>query len=316
MKNLNPNKILVTGNRGFFGTNFEQYIEREYPNVDLYGFDLKHGQDCRNYEQIEKAISGKLAVFHFAAFTHTDTSMRYPELFLNGNIKGTFNVLKACTKHKVKMVHISSSEVYGTLAKGWKLQSEEHPFQPASPYAVSKAACDLMCQTWHKVYGTDVVIVRPFNGYGFYQDRRKVMSKFIEKAEKGLPLQIYGDGSQKRDWTFAEDIVKGIWKAYQLPAGTIINLCSGKSYSILEIIDILRKIIKKRLKIEFVQPRHAEVQEMKGNPEKAKKLLRWKAEISLERGLEKTYRWLKENKPIAYLGGEPKTLRFVSNEGV
>lgn len=316
MKNLSHNKILVTGNRGFFGTNFEQYVEREYPEVDLYGFDLKHGQDCRNYEQVEKAVKGKSAVFHFAAFTHTDTSMRYPKLFLEGNPKGTLNILKACTKHKVRLINISSSEVYGTLKGGWQRESEEHPFGPASPYAASKVACDSMCQTWHKVHGTDVVIVRPFNGYGFYQDRRKVMSKYIERIEKGLPLQVYGEGNQKRDWIFAEEIVKGIWKAYQLlPAGEIINLCSGKNYSILEVIDLLRRITNKNIKIESIKPRYAEVQNMIGDNSKAKKLLDWETKIDLKEGLARTYRWLKENKPIAYLGGEPKTLRFISNEG-
>ncbi|MFH1841347.1 MAG: GDP-mannose 4,6-dehydratase [Candidatus Nealsonbacteria bacterium] len=315
MKNLSHNKILVTGNRGFFGTNFEQCIEREYPEIDLYGFDLKHAQDCRSYDQIEEAVKGKLAVFHFAAFTHTDTSIRYPELFLEGNIKGTLNILKACTKYKTKLIYISSSEVYGTLKEGWEKESENHPFNPASPYATSKASCDLMCQNWHKVYGTDVVIVRPFNGYGFYQDRRKVISKYIEWIEKGLPLQIYGTGSQRRDWTFAQDIVEGIWKTYQLPGGEIINLCSGKNYSILEVINLLRRITNKNNEIEFVDSRYGEVQNMIGDNSKAKRLLDWEPKIDLEEGLTKTYNWLKVNKPIAYLGGEPKTLRFISNEG-
>jgi len=315
MENSLHHKILVTGNRGFFGTNFEQHIEREHPEIDLFGFDLKHGQDCRNFGQIEKTIKGKSMVFHFAAFTHTDTSMRYPELFLEGNVKGTLNVLKACTQHKVKLIHISSSEVYGTLKEGWEKQSEEHPFGPASPYATSKVSCDLMCQNWHKMYGTDVVIVRPFNGYGFYQDRRKVMSKYIEWIEKGLPLQVYGDGRQKRDWIFAQELVEGIWRTRQLPAGEIINLCSGKNYSILEVIDLLKKITGQNIKIEFVKPRYAEVGNMIGDNSKAKKLLNWEPKIDLEEGLAKTYHWLKENKPIAYLGGEPKTLRFISNEG-
>ncbi|MDP3990745.1 MAG: GDP-mannose 4,6-dehydratase [Candidatus Nealsonbacteria bacterium] len=315
MENPSYKKILVTGNRGFFGTNFEQYIEREHPEIDLYGFDLKHGQDCRNYEQIEKAIKGKSLVFHFAAFTHTDTSMRYPELFMGANISGTLNVLKACTNHKVKLVYISSSEVYGTLKPGLEKQSEDHSFSPASPYATSKAACDLMCQNWYNMYGAEIVVVRPFNGYGFYQDRRKVMSKYIEYIEKGLPLQVYGSGAQKRDWTFAEEIVKGIWAARNLPAGEIINLCSGKNYSILDVINILKRITGRELNVEFIEPRYAEVGNMIGDASKAKRLLDWEAKIDLEEGLGKTYRWLKENKPIAYLGGEPKTLRFISNEG-
>ena len=128
-------------------------------------------------------------------------------------------------------------------------------------------------------------------------------------------MLVYGKGDQRRDWTFASEVAEGIWKAKELPAGEIINLCSGKNYSILEVIEILKKITGKDIKVESVQPRYAEVVNMIGDNSKAKKLLDWEPKIDLEEGLTKTYNWLKENKPIAYLGGEPKTLRFISNEG-
>lgn len=308
-------KVLITGMAGFFGTNFWQWLNRAHPQIDCHGFDLVYGQDCRDYSQVEKAVRDKDVVFHLAAFTHTDTSFRYPDMFLQGNILGTLNMLKACSKHRVKLVYISSSEVYGRLREGWKKESEDHPFNPASPYATSKAMCDLMCQNWHKSFGADVVIVRPFNGYGFYQDRRKMISKFVERIEKGLPIQIYGSGEQTRDWNFATDIVRGIWKAQELPAGEIINLCSGKDYSVLEIVKLLKEIVDSEVEVEHIESRHGEVERMIGDNTKVKKLLDWEPQVEIKEGLRKTYHWIKENKPIAYLGGEPKTLRFLPNEG-
>ncbi|HDD45190.1 MAG TPA: NAD-dependent epimerase/dehydratase family protein [Candidatus Desulfofervidus auxilii] len=303
-------KILITGLSGFFGQNFFQFLNREYPEHDLYGLDLVFGQDCRDYDIVDKAVRDKDLVISLASLTHTETSLHYPELFLNDNIKIAYNILKACTFHKVKLIFVSSSEVYGSLEPGWEKQSEDHPFKPCSPYALTKAYQDLMCQTWHRVYGTDVVIVRPFNTYGFFQDARKVISKFIDRILKNKPITIYGDGTQTRDWTFITDIIKGIWMAKDLPAGEIINLCSGKDYSILEIIELLKKITGKDIQIQYDKPRLGEVKRMIGDNTKAKNLLGWQPTISFEEGLEKTFNFIKEVGTPMYLGGEEKSLRY------
>ncbi len=310
----NHQKVLITGLAGFFGTNLFQYLGRYFPKVDVYGFDLVYGQDCRNHKQMEEAIIGKDLVINLAAFTHTDTSMRYPKLFIDNNINIVYNVLELCTKYKIKLIHISSSEVYGSLQKPFLKENEDHTFNPASPYALSKVQTDAMCQTWHRVYGTDVVIVRPFNGYGFYQDKRKVISKFIEKIIKEEAIQIYGSGEQRRDWLFIEDLVRGIWESRKLPAGEKINFCSGESHSINELLVELKEISKKDFKVDKSEARIEEVMNMVGDYSKAEKLLGWKPEVLWKEGLRRTYSWIKENKPICYLGGEPKTLRFTANE--
>lgn len=314
-------KILVTGMSGFIATNFFQYLNSTHPDHDVYGFDLAYNQDLRNPAHVESAVAGKDIVFHFGALTHIDSSIRDPKPFLDTNIQGTYNILQACTEFHAKMVQISSSEVYGTLRHDleYEIQDELYPLMGHSPYAFSKIAQDRMCYSWHRTYETDVRIVRPFNQYGPYQDIRKVIPKFIQQLLTGKPLTIYGDGKSKRDWVYVRDTVEAIWKSQQLPAGEVINICTGKNYTVIELIHLLEQITKKSgqiVKVQHTDERYGHVKELLGDPSYALKMLGWQPEIDFTAGLEKSYRWFTENGPIQYLGGDPKTTRYLANEGM
>lgn len=324
-------KVLVTGMSGFIPTNFFQFLNKNFRDkVDCYGFDLAHGQDLRNYESIERAIENVDLVFHFGALTHVDSSVKDPKPFLETNIWGTFNILQAATKYKVKVIQISSSEVYGMMEKDFEFQSEDrhplghlpHPLNAHSPYAFTKIAQERMCYAWWRTYGTDVRVVRPFNQYGVNQDIRKVIPKFMKQFVEGKPLTIYGGGRQRRDWVFVKDTCSGIWEARNLPAGEVINLCTGINYSILELVEMIKKTMPKEIQfksqiVEVVQTekRIGEVENTKGDPSKAEKLLGWKAITSLEEGLKQTWDWFVGSGGNFYLGGDPKTTKFLPNEG-
>jgi len=324
-------KVLVTGMSGFIPTNFFQYLNKEHrDDVDCYGFDIVHGQDLRSVGAIEKAVKEMDLVVHFGALTHVDSSIKDPQPFLETNIWGTFNVLQAATKHKVKVIQVSSSEVYGALEKEFEFQSEDrhplghfpHPLNAHSPYAFTKIAQERMCYAWWRTYGTDVRIVRPFNQYGVGQDIRKVIPKFMHQVVEGKPFTIYGGGQQKRDWVFVKDTCAGIWAAKDLPPGEVVNLCTGQSYSILELVELLKKTIPQEVEfrsqlvgVNKAGERLGEVENTKGDPSKAEKLMNWKAETSLEEGLKKTWEWFVGSGGNFYLGGDPKSTVFRANEG-
>lgn len=325
-------KVLVTGMSGFIPTNFFQFLNKNLrEEVDCYGFDLAHKQDLRDAQAVEDAVKRVDLVIHFGALTHVDSSINNPKPFLETNIWGTFNVLQAATKYKVKMIQISSSEVYGGLEKGFKFQSEDrhplghspHPLNAHSPYAFTKIAQERMCYAWWRTYRTDVRIVRPFNQYGIGQDIRKVIPKFMNMIKDGKPLTVYGGGKQRRDWVFAKDTCSGIWEARNLPAGEVLNLCTGKSYSILELIELLKRTIPETIQfrsqlvqVSQINPRLGEVEETVGDPSKAENLLNWKAETRLEEGLKQTWDWFLGSGGNFYLGGDdPKKTKFLANEG-
>lgn len=317
-------KVLITGMSGFIPTNFFQFlIKKADKNIECYGFDLLHEQDLRDARAVEEAVKNVDLVVHFGALTHVDSSIKDPRVFLETNIWGTFNVLQAATKHKIKVIQIASSEVYGALAKGFDFQSEDnhplnhkpHPLNAQSPYAFTKVAQERMCYAWRQTYGTDVRVVRPFNQYGAGQDIRKVIPKFMHQIVQGKPITVYGSGEAKRDWVFAEDTCSGIWASRNLPPGEVINLCGGKNYSVWEIIDFIKKTMpqgvhfrSKVVKVVRTNERVGEVYASKGDPSKAEKLLGWRAKTSMEEGLRKTWDWFVGSGGNFYLGGDPRTL--------
>ena len=305
-------RILCTGMSGFMAGRFFQYMAREHNDVTTIGFDRAHGQDLTNDYAVYSAIQGVDAVFHFGALTHIDTSITTPRPFVDTNVGGTLNVLEACTKAKVKLVQISSSEIYGSLtdeeyAAGVK-QSEAFRLNPQSPYAATKVAQDTMCTAWQHTYGTDVRVLRPFNQWGPGQDIRKMIPKFFKQVLTGEPVTVYGDGLSTRDWVWVDDFVEAVWKSLDLPAGTVVNVATGQSYSVLEVVEKIQKMLgrveSKVVLVNHVDDRWGYVKHLRGDGSRVEQLLGWKPTVGLDEGLPRLYEWLKTNGHVYYRGGE------------
>jgi dTDP-glucose 4,6-dehydratase len=312
-------KVLITGATGFIGTNLFQYLAREQDAADLWLYDKRYGQDIRDYDQLRAAVSGMDLVIHLAASTHVDNSIPNPLPFFWNNAEGTVQVLRAVTDEGCKMIYISSSEVYGSLADGYEEshtyreafaapstekfygQAEDHPLQPQSPYAAAKTAGDVACYAWWQTYNTDVVIVRPFNQYGPYQASEKAIPLFIDLAINGRPLPVYGDGGASRDWLYVQDTVSGIWAARNARSGEIYNLATGKDYSLLELTQIIRDVLGVKgytVHVTEVADRPGHVTRLLGDSRKALRDLGWQAQTTLPEGIAKTAEWLISNGKI------------------
>lgn len=272
-------KVLITGGSGFLGTNLYQYIRKIEPNVDVQVFDLSCGDDVRDYYQVEKAVIGCDLVIHAAAQTHVDFSLhnkREDQVnFLETNAGGTLNVIHACQKYNVKMIHISTSEVYGTNLFPGKPMNEAHPIlAQAGIYATSKACADLTARMATLTTNTNIVILRPFNFWGPGQSVEKLIPRMLYQGMNHKDLTIYGDGTQKRDYVYIQDVCEAIWRAKNLPSGTICNIASGKSVSIDWIAGIIMGLfIGTRRK--YVDKRPAEVKELRGDYSVLHKLTGW-----------------------------------------
>ena len=304
-------RILCTGMSGFMAGRFFQYLAREQPEVQVYGFDRAYGQDVRNQRSVEEAVKGMDVVFHFAALTHIDSSIAEPEPFMDTNVNGTLNLLQACTKRGVKLVQISSSEIYGSLTQaeyeaGMK-QDESFRLNPQSPYAASKVAQDVMCTAWHHTYGTDVRVLRPFNQWGPGQDIRKMIPKFFQQVMEGKPITVYGEGQSTRDWVWVDDFVEAVWKSVELPPGCVVNVATGVSYSVLEVIERIQKLVGKWSQVVLVHhtdEREGYVKHLRGDGSQIQSLLGWQPKMNLEEGLERLYEWIQTNGAVCYRGGE------------
>ena len=298
-----PPKILVTGSNGFLGTNFYQYMRVNHPEVECWCFDRVYRQDILNQKLVDEAIQGKTHVIHFAAETHVDNSISGPESFMTTNFIGTYNILEACKKHGAKLVFISTSEVYGSMAEGYTIQDETHPLNPQSPYAASKCAADRLCYSYFKTYGMPVVTVRPFNQFGNYQACEKAIPLFIDKAAQGLPLPVYGDGLASRDWLFVKDTVSGVWAAAEhLAPGEVVNLATAKTYTLIELVELIKKAVGRHdintVHVTATADRPGHVQTLIGSYAKAEKLMGWKPKYDLEEALKITADWYFANGKI------------------
>jgi dTDP-glucose 4,6-dehydratase len=328
-------KVLVTGASGFIGTNFFQFLAREQDAAGIWLFDKHYGQDIRDYDQLRQAVEGMDLVVNFAASTHVDNSIPNPLPFFWNNAEGVVQVLRAVTDEGCKLIHISSSEVYGSIAPGYidshteryifaptsgnlrvdergnfsspddydvfYGQAEDHPINPQSPYAAAKAAGDRACYAWWQTYNTDVVIVRPFNQYGPYQAAEKAIPFFIDLAINGKPLPVYGQGLASRDWLYVQDTVSGIWAARNAPAGEVYNLATGKDYTLVELTQIIRDVLGvKGYTVHTVATadRPGHVQRLLGDARKAHRELNWSAQVELPDGVLKTAEWLISNGKI------------------
>lgn len=307
-------KILITGGAGFVGSHLCDKYTREghtvlcldnfmngnltnvRPLLDYRNFKLIKG-DVRDFGLLEKLMPDVDVVFHLAAQIHVDRSYIEPKLTYDVNVMGTQNILEVARIHDVKKIIVAStSEVYGSAQ--YAPIDENHPLNAPHPYGASKIAADRMCYAYIHTYGMNINITRLFNLYG---PRQKdigyggVISIFTRRVLSNIPPIIYGDGLQKRDYTYISDAVK----AYDLilnhkePIKEPLNFGNGTEVSILDIANKIIDLCDKSgtLKPVHIEPRIGEVKRLIADATRAKNLLGWEPEYGLEEGLKSFVQW-------------------------
>lgn len=253
--------------------------------------------DIKDRELLSKLFENGFEIcIHLAATVNVQESIDNPEKYFKNNIIGTFNVLQECRKHNTKMVFASSALIYETAKEGQKIR-EDHPLNPSCPYTASKITGENLAISYYKTYNLPIVILRPFSVYGPYQrsdSEGGVVSIFINNKLKAEPLEVFGDGSQGRDFFYIEDCAEFIARACfcDKANGQIFNAGSGIE---IKIKNLAEKIADNKAELKFIKHHHphAEIMNMRADLSKAEKILEWRARISLEEGLDKTREWLK-----------------------
>ena len=310
-------KILITGGLGFIGSNFiikllkNEDIEITNVDAELYGSDHQNLSEIKNSDRynfvkgnisnkklMEEQISKCDAVVNFAAESHVDRSINDANPFLISNIRGAFTILDIITKQKKRMVQVSTDEVFGSLLND--TADEQTKFNPSSPYAATKAAAELLINSYVVTFQSDVVITRCTNNYGPRQFLEKLIPKTIILANKNFKIPIYGKGKNVRDWIYVDDHCDAVKMA-------LLNGKSGESYNIsanneVDNLTIVKKILKIMDKpeelIEFVEDRPGHDFRYSMSSEKISNDLGWKMKTSFEEGLEKTIQWYLDNPEI------------------
>jgi dTDP-glucose 4,6-dehydratase len=311
-------RILVAGGAGFIGSHFIHYQLEKYDdqiiNVDklTYAGNLDNLKDVEanpNYQfkqldicdikKIDQLMHrGVDYIVNFAAESHVDRSLEDPSVFVKTNVGGTQNLLDLALKFGVKnFVQISTDEVYGSLGEKGKF-TENSPLNPSSPYAASKAAADLLVNSYFKTYNLPVNISRCSNNFGPYQYPEKLIPLFIINALKNKKLPLYGDGSNIRDWIYVKDHCRAVDLVMRrAKKGEIYNIGADNPKSNLEVTKrILSFLSKSELLIKHVEDRRGHDYRYAVDSAKLKRELGWKAEYDFERSLQITLNWYLDHK--------------------
>lgn len=313
-------KLLITGGAGFIGSNFILYWLKKYPQDKIINLDkltyagnlenLKSIENNQNYQFIKGDICDKELVFeitknidlivHFAAESHVDRSILDPSPFVKTNVEGTYVLLEAAIKNKIKRFHhISTDEVFGALPLNSKEKfNEKSNYNPRSPYSASKAASDHLVRAYHITYGLPITISNCSNNFGPYQFPEKFIPLAITNILEGKKVPVYGDGLYVRDWLYVEDHCRAIDLILQ-------NGKIGETYFIggltndISNLEVIKKILKIMGKdenvIEFVKDRPGHDRRYAIDWSKINKELGWKPEHNFDEYLEMTIKWYKEN---------------------
>jgi dTDP-glucose 4,6-dehydratase len=312
-------RILVTGGAGFISSGFVHHLlaATPYEVVSLdaltYAGNLEnladvmaherlsfvHG-DIRDRDRVRSLVSEVDVIVNAAAESHVEKSIEEgASEFVTTNVEGTQILLDAIRETPVeRFILISSSEVYGTAE--YAPMDEEHPLNPRSPYAATKAGADRLAYSYFVTYGLPIVIVRPFNNYGPRQHPEKVVPRFITQALADRPLTIHGDGHASRDWLYVDDDAEAIEAVIAADldaiAGEVINVATGIDLSVAQIADAVLDLLGKPESLKsFVDERPGQVDRHIGSTAKAERLLGWQARTSFEEGLARTVEWYRLN---------------------
>ena len=309
-------KILVTGGSGFIGSNFIRLINRKYPPVKIVNLDeltyagnpdnLKDIEDNPNYNFVKGDIGdfnlmkevtkGVDVIFHFAAESHVDNSIKDPAIFTKTNVLGTHILLEAARINDIKkFVHISTDEVYGSIKEG--LFKENDPLKPNSPYSSSKAAAEMIVRSYDNTYGLPIIITRSSNNFGPYQHPEKLIPLFVTNLIEEKKVPLYGAGKNVRDWIYVIDNCEAIDFISKCgKRGEAYNIGGGNLITNLEITkQIFNEMGKGASYITYVKDRLGHDFRYALDCSKIIKL-GWKPRFNFETALKDTIKWYKENK--------------------
>jgi dTDP-glucose 4,6-dehydratase len=312
-------RILVTGGAGFISSNMIRYLldetAHEVVTMDALTYAgnlanladvLEHERlrfihgDIRDLADVTAALEGVDVIVNAAAESHVSKSIEQGGgEFVTTNVVGTQVLLDAMRERPIeRFILISSSEVYGTAESD--PMSEDHPLNPRSPYAGTKAGGDRLAFSYWCTYGLPITIIRPFNNYGPFQHPEKVIPRFIIQALTDQPLTIHGNGIASRDWLHVFDTAEAITAACEAPldaiVGETINVATGVDESVEEIADAILEILGKPASLkQHITDRPGQVDRHIGSTGKALDLLGWRSSIPFSDGLERTVRWYRDN---------------------
>lgn len=336
-------RVLITGGMGFIGSAMVRHLIKNTEcyvlNIDSLTYSANSlnvnsvsGSDRYNFKKIDICDSQNLdyviaefkpdSIFHFAAESHVDNSITDPSNFINTNIYGTYNLLRAATNYinnsleisndSFRFIHVSTDEVFGSLDLGDDPFNEKSRYAPNSPYSSSKASSDHIVRAWNKTYDFPSIITNCSNNYGTHQHVEKLIPKVIMNAISGKKIPIYGKGNQIRDWLHVDDHVNALFKI--LTEGIVgSNYCIGGNNE-LKNIDLVKLILKKLSglppsyfkltnntqhktfdeyfgQIEFVKDRLGHDFRYSISSKKLLNEMGWKASMPFDDGIEQTVKW-------------------------
>lgn len=316
---LTNKKVLITGAGGFIGSHLTEELLNngckirvflrykssgsignleELPKEALEKIEIVRG-DLKNYDSVRRAVKEMDIIFHLGALISIPYSYTDPRDYVDTNVTGTLNILKASQDYGIKRVILTStSEVYGT-AKYTPID-ENHPLQAQSPYSASKISADKIAESFYDSFNLPITIIRPFNTYGPRQSKRAIIPTIIYQAVSNNKIKL-GSLEPKRDLTFVKDTIQGFVKAAESEKsiGETINICSGKAISMRELVEKTGELIGRKIEVETdekkIRPKNSEVMLLLGKNQKAKELLGWSQKHTLELGLKQTIEYIKNN---------------------
>jgi len=310
-------KIIVTGGLGFIGSNLINILQKKYfiINIDKVSYASNFNNiepNIKNYKFYKQDINNKFfiknilkkynpsIIFNLAAETHVDRSIDGPKQFIQSNILGVFNLLESirCHKKKIKLIHISTDEVYGDLKKKYK-SKEEDAYNPSSPYSASKASADLLIKSYIRTYKIPAVITNCCNNFGPNQYPEKLIPTIIHNILNKKSIPIYGNGNNIREWIYVKDHCNALIKVAEKGiVGENYNIGSGITLNNIQIAKKIISIFKKinnekniKSKILFVKDRPGHDLRYCLNSSKIRNKLKWECKSNFNQRINETIIW-------------------------